>query len=198
MKSIKKILAIVLSTILALGVMSVSAFAEETAGDTTGEAVEKEIVSVVDVVVPAPIDGDVATGTCIIEDSEYELSFIQWVEYSSENILYSSDETVEAEGNFELGKSYVVCITVSAAEGYVFDSADNLIVSINGYEATLADISEDGTELSFTCIFDCGTGIGDGSGDDVSGGFDFDQILGFLKTLLMTFVRFIGSIFGIS
>lgn len=189
MKLIKKILAIALSVILALGIMSVSAFAEDATN---------EVVSVVDVVVPAPVDGDAATGTYAIDSSAYDLTLIQWVEYSSENIIYSSDETFEAEGYFEAGKSYVVCITVNTAEGYVFDSTDNLIISINGYEAVFADVSEDGTELSFTCIFDCDTDADAGDGDDIGGGFDFNQILEFLKTLLVTFVRFIGSIFGIS
>ncbi len=198
MKSIKKILAIALSVILALGVMSVSVFAEDAADGATGDVEAAEIISVVDVVVPAPVDGDAATGTYAIDGSEYDLTFIQWNEYSSDKILYSSDETVEAEGNFEAGKAYVVCITVNAAEGYVFDSAENLVISINGYEAVFADISEDGTELSFTCIFDCDDGADNGGGDDIGGGFDFNQILEFLKTLLMTFVRFIGSIFGIS
>ncbi|MBR3836337.1 MAG: hypothetical protein IKJ69_06110 [Clostridia bacterium] len=198
MKSIKKLLAIMLSVLMAFGIMSFSAFAEDAADDTTTEeTVTAEVISEVDVTVVNPVDGDFATGDYVVDGFEYHLTFIQWVEYSSGNVLYSSDKSVETDGNFEAGKSYVVCLTVKANDGYAFDSVENLIVSVNGYEATIADISDDATELSFTCVFDCDETSDDG-GEDIGGGFDFDQVLEFLKTLLVTFIRMIGSFFGIS
>lgn len=191
MKSLKKLLAITLSAIMALGVMSVSAFAEDVATD--------EVLTYVDVTVAAPVAGEYATGDYAIEDLDYSLSYIQWNEYSSDDILYSSDETIEvADKTFEEGSAYVVCLTVTAADGYVFATAENLVISVNGYEAQLADLSEDAKDLSFTCVFECEAENVDGGDDAVNGGFDFSQLLDLLKTVLLTFVRFLGSLIGLS
>lgn len=185
MKSLKKILAITLSVIMALGVVSASAFAEDVATD--------EIITYVDVTVAAPVAGEIATGDYAIDGVEYGLDFIQWCEYTSDGI----GEPVD--GEFEADSAYIVCLTVMAAEGYVFDSADNLVISVNGYEAELADLSDDSKSLSFTCVFKCDAEDVDG-GDDivVDGGFDFSQLLTLLKTVLLTFVRFLGSLIGLS
>ncbi|MBQ8575326.1 MAG: hypothetical protein IJ447_04690 [Clostridia bacterium] len=184
MKSHKKILAITLSVIMALGVVSVSAFAEDVTTD--------EVITYVDVTVAAPVAGESATGDYAIEGLEYGLEFIQWREYTSDGI----GEPVD--GEFEANSAYVVCLTVMAAEGYVFDSVDNLVISVNGYEAELADLSDDSKYLSFTCVFECDAEDVDDGDDVVGGGFDFGQLLNLIKTVLLTFVRFLGSLIGLS
>lgn len=192
MKSIKKLLAITLSLIMALGVLSVSAFAEDEITD--------EIISVVDITVAAPVAGEYAIGDYEFESVDYSVEFLQWMNYESSEILYSSDDTViPVEKTFEAGEAYIVCLTVATAEGFVFDAEENLIVSVNGYEAEIADLTEDGKELSFTCIFEC-EAEDDIGGDDgnVDGGFSFDQILNLLKSVFLTFIRFIGSLIGLS
>lgn len=195
MKSLKKILAITLSLIMALGIVSVSAFAEDVIEDNT-EAVENEVISAVDITVVRPVAGEYAVGDYVFDSADYSVEFLQWVGYGTEDILYSTDPTVEVtDAAFETGAAYVVCITVVAEEGFVFDAAENLAVTVNGSKAVVADLSDDATELSFTCVFECADSAELG---DEEGGFDFSQVLEFLKTLLMTFVRFIGSIFGIS
>lgn len=195
MKSLKKILAITLSLIMVLGIVSVSAFAEDVIEDNT-DAVENEVISAVDITVVRPVAGEYAVGDYVFDSADYSVEFLQWVGYGTEDILYSTDPTVEVvDKAFESGYSYVICITVAAAEGFVFDEAENLTVTVNGSNAVVADISDDAKELSFTCVFECADSAD--MGDD-EGGFDFSQVLGFLKTLLMTFIRFIGSIFGIS
>ncbi len=192
MKSIKKILAITLSLIMALGVLSVSAFAEDETAN--------EIISVVDITVAAPVAGEYAIGDYAHEGTDYALTFVQWMNYESGEILYSSDETaVPVDKTYEAGEAYIVCITAQAEEGFVFDAQENLIVSVNGYEAEIVDLTEDGKELSFTCVFECEADE-DIGGDDgnADGGFSFDQILNLLKSVFLTFIRFIGSLIGIS
>lgn len=184
MKSLKKIIAITLSLIMALGVVSVSAFAEDA------------VISEVDITVVRPVADEYAVGDYVFDSVDYSVEFLQWMGYGTEEILYSTDPTVEvADKPFELGSAYVVCITVVAEDGFVFDSAENLTLTVNGSKAALADLSDDAKELSFTCVFECADSA-DLGGDE--GGIDFDQILEFLKTLLITFIRFVGSIFGIS
>ena len=198
MKSIKKIFAITLAVIMALGMFAVSAFAE---GET--EEITNEIISVVDVTVAAPVEGEYATGDCVFEGEDYSVAFLQWVGFETENIYYSTDsEAVITEEPFAGGSSYVVCITVAAADGFVFDAQENLIVSVNGYEAEIFDLTEDGKELSFSCLFECESediGGGDDSGDsgDAEGGFSFDQLLSLIKSVFLTFIRFLGSLIGL-
>lgn len=187
MKTFKKALAIVLATMMAFSVLAVSVFAE-------GEA--NAVITFVDVTVAAPVDGEYATGDWVMDTADAEVTFMQWADYYTEDILFSTDEGTEVvDATFVEGGSYVVGITVTAAEGYEFAS-ENLVLSVNGYAAELVDISEDAKEVSFTCVFDCDADnmdIDDGTGN---GSFSFDQVLEFLKSVLMTFVRFIGSIFG--
>ncbi len=196
MKSIKKILAITLSLLMALGVLSVSAFAE---GET--DAITNEIISVVDITVAAPVAGEYAIGDYGYESADYSLTFRQWMNYESGEILYSSDETVvPVDKTFEAGEAYIVCITAQAEEGFAFDSQENLIVSINGYEAEIVDLTEDGKELSFTCVFECEADEDISGGDEgnTDGGFSFGQLFEVLKSALLAFVRFLGSLVGIS
>lgn len=187
MKSLKKILAITLSLIMALGIVSVSAFAEDA---------ENAVISEVDITVVRPVADEYAVGDYVFDSTDYSVEFLQWVGYGTEEILYSTDPTVEVTDKpFEIGSAYVVCITVVAEDGFVFDSAENLTLTVNGSKAAIADLSDDAKELSFTCVFECADSA-DIGGDE--GGIDFDQILEFLKTLLVTFIRLIGSFFGIS
>lgn len=195
MKSIKKLLAITLSLIMALGVFSASVFAEEET-----DVIENEIISIVDITVAAPVAGEYAVGDYEFESVDYSVDFLQWVGFETENIYFSTDpEDVITEEPFTAGDSYVVCITVEAADGFVFDVQENLIVSVNGYEAQIFDLTEDGKELSFSCLFEC-EAEDDIGGDDgnADGGFSFDQILNLLKSVFLTFIRFIGSLIGIS
>ena len=185
MKTFKKALAILLATMMAFSVLAVSVFAE-------GES--NAVITFVDVTVPAPVDGEYATGDWVMDDENAEVTFIQWVDYYTEDILYTTDEETEViDATFVEGGSYIVGITVTAAEGYEFD-AENLVLSVNGYAAELVDISEDATEISFTCVFDCTADEADV--DNGNGSFSFDQVFAFLKSVLMTFVRFIGSLLG--
>ncbi len=189
MKSLKKILAITLSLIMALGIMSVSAFAEDESAD---------VISVIDVAVAEPVEGDVVTGAFAIEGLEYHLTFIQWSEWASGTVLYSSAKDFEVtDRHFEAGHSYVVCLTVKAGDGYVFDSAENLTAYVNNNEAQIANVSEDGKEVSFTYIFDCTVDEGDEGDEGFGSNFDTEQLLELLKTILLTFVRFIGSLLGL-
>lgn len=193
MKTIKKILAITLSVIMALSVMSVCAFAEDEITDA--------ILSEIAITVAAPVAGEYASGDYEFESVDYSITFRQWVNFETSEILYSSDDSVTpVDKAFEAGSAYVVCLTVAAEEGFVFDAAENLVVTVNGYDAQIVDISDDAKELSFTCVFECEEELGgDLGGDDVvTGGFDFSQIIDFIKTALLTFIRFLGSLIGLS
>ena len=185
MKTFKKALAVLLATMMAFSVLAVSVFAE-------GEA--NAVISFVDVTVAAPVDGEYASGDWVMDDENATVTFIQWADYYTEDILYTTDEETEVvDAAFAEGGSYVVSLTVTAAEGYEF-ATENLVLSVNGYAAELVEVSEDAKEVSFTCIFDCDSGEIDV--DDGAGSISFDQILSFLKSVLMTFVRFIGSLLG--
>ena len=190
MKSFKKALAIFLATVMALGVMSVSVFAE-------GESVSGILVSEVDVTVEAPVADCYASGNYLIESEEYELIEMMWTDANTGDILYSTNADAEvADVTFTEGSVYTVSIALYAADGYVFElDSEALIVSINGYAAEVEEISELGKLLIVSCDFECEGEIVDG-GDDTSG-ITFDQILDLLKTVLLTFVRFIGSLLGI-
>ena len=199
MKSLKKILAITLAVIMSLGIVSAAAFAEDET-EVTPEETVNEIISVVDVTVAEPVAGEYATGDCVFEGDDYAVDFLEWVGFETENIYFSTDpEDVITEEPFAAGNSYVVCITVEAADGFVFDTQENLIVSVNGYEAQIYDLTEDGKELSFSCLFECEAeeDIGGGDEGDTDGGFSFDQFLELIKSVFVTFIRFIGSLLGI-
>ncbi len=194
MKTIKKLLAITLSLIMALSVFSVSVFAEEET-----DVIENEIISIVDITVAAPVEGEYALGDYDFESVDYSVDFLQWMNYESGEILYSSDETViPVDKAFEAGEAYIVCLTVAAAEGFAFDAEENLVVSVNGYEAEIVDLTEDGKELSFTCIFECEAEDDIGGDDGNEGGFSFGQLLELIKSVFLTFIRFIGSLIGLS
>lgn len=187
MKSFKKALAILLAAMMTFSVLAVSAFAE-------GEA--NAVITFVDVTVAAPVDGEYATGDWVMDTADAEVTFLQWTDYDTEEILYTTDEETETvDAAFVEGGTYVVGLTVTAADGYEFD-AENIVLSVNGYAADLVDISEDSKEVSFTCVFDCDAEAGDIDDGAGSGSISFDQVLNFLKTLLLTFVRFIGSLLG--
>lgn len=190
MKSLKKSLAIFLAAVMALSVMSVSVFAEETG--VTGTPINE-----VEVTVEAPVADYYASGNYLIESEEYELIDIMWTDTVTGDILYTTDADAEvADVAFTEGSVYTVSIALYAADGYVFElDPENLIVSINGYAAEVEEITELGKLLIVSCDFECEGEVIDG-GDDTSG-ITFDQVLGLLKTVLLTFVRFIGSLLGI-
>lgn len=192
MKSLKKALAIFLATVMALGVMSVSAFADDldTASGTP--------VSFVEVTVEAPVADNYATGNFIIDSDEYELVDMMWTDAETGDILYSTNVDEEiTDVTFTEGSVYTVSIALYAAEGYLFElDSDELIVSINGYVAEVEEISELGRLLIISCDFECTNDADIDDGSD-SSSVTFDQILALLKSVLVTFVRFIGSLFGI-
>ncbi len=180
MKSLKKIVSVFLVCLMALSVMSVSAFAAD------------EVITNVDITVASPANGEKASGACVIDTLNTALNFIEWGNAATDEILYSSDSsTAVVDKAFENGNSYTVRIIIKTGEGYVFNSAKNLNVTINGNKAEIADISPDGKTLAVTSTFTCGA-EGEDNGSDT-----FGQILNFLKTLLLTFVRIIGAFFGI-
>ena len=194
MKSLKKALAIFLASVMALGVMSVSAFAEVI------DSVDGMPITFVDVTVEAPIDGNYASGNFVIDSEEYELADMMWTDAATDDILYSTNVDEEiVDAAFTEGSVYTVSIALYAADGYVFElNADELIVSVNGYVAEVEEISELGKLLIISCDFECSAsdaGIDDG--DDGASSITFDQILELLKTVLVTFIRFIGSLLGI-
>lgn len=190
MKTLKKALAIILATMMAFSVLAVSVFAEGEDAENTAN----EVINFIDVTVVAPIDGEKASGYWVIEDENAEVSFLQWSDYATEEILFTTDAETEAvDKTYAEGGSYVVSLTVKAVDGYEF-SSENLAVSVNGYEAEIVEITEDLKEASFTCIFDCNSDEADI--DDGAGALTFDQFIEFLKAALLAFVRFVGSIFG--
>ncbi len=189
MKTMKKVLAVFLATILAFGVMSVSAFAEDE--DTaSGEA-----INFVDVTIELPEDGVYATNLHSLGSEAYELVSLTWTDVEENEIIYSSlTESLIEEKPFADGKVYTATITLYAASGYVFDLGD-LVVSVNGYAAEIKEINLAGKRLVATCDFECSSE--DFDIDDGGAGITFDQILGLLKTVFVTFVRFIGALLGI-
>ena len=98
MKSIKKVLAVLLAMIMAFGVVSASVFAEE-------ELPEAEVTAIdyVNVTVEAPIAGYLAGGLALSESPTYEVVDLEWTDVETDEILYSTNEDVEfVEKNFEL------------------------------------------------------------------------------------------------
>ncbi len=189
MKSLKKFLAAFLACVMAFGVMSASAFAADT---------DNEIISAIEIAVSAPVDGEFATGLCVIDTSNTTLSFLQWVDEDGA-ILYSSNTDADVvDAAFEIGNSYMVQLVVTAGKGYAFDGTENLTATVNGNDAEIVDVDENGKELAITYTFDC-EAAGDGDDDNNNDGpsITFDQVLNFLKTVLLTFIRFLGSLVGI-
>lgn len=180
MKTFKKALAVLLATMMAFSVLAVSVFAEN------------KVIDAVEVTVALPVDGEYASGDWVLDTVGTAITFLQWTDCETEEILFSTDDEAEiADATFVEGGSYMVSITVATVAGYEF-AAENIDLSINGYEAELVEVSEELNEVSFTCVFDCDSGEIDMDDSSVT----FDQVLSFLKTLLLTFVRFVGSLLG--
>ncbi len=189
MKTMKKILAVFLATILAFGVMSVSVFAED------GDSASGEAINFVDVTIELPEDGLYGSSFHSLGSEAYELVSLMWTDVEANEVIYSSvSESLVEEKPFEDGKVYTATITLYAAKGYVFDLGD-LVVSVNGYAAEIKEINLAGKRLVATCDFECSSEDFDINDDGTS--ITFDQILGLLKTVLITFIRFIGSLLGI-
>ncbi len=195
MKSLKKALAIFLATVMALGVMSVSAFADEET------VVEGTPVSFVGITVEAPVDGYYADCVYDLDSDEYELVDLMWEDAVTGELLYSTVEGAEVvDKAFEAGSVYTVSVALYAADGYVFElDAENLVVSVNGYVAEIEEISEAGKLLIVSCDFECMADGADIGGDDNGNttGNAFNQVLNFLKSLVVSFIRLIGTLFGI-
>lgn len=194
MKSLKKALAIFLATVMALGVMSVSVFADEET------VVEGTLVSFVGITVEAPVDGYNADCVYDLDSDEYELVDLMWEDAETGDLLCSTVEGAEVvDKAFEAGSVYTVTLALNAADGYVFDlDAENLVVSVNGYVAEIEEISEAGKLLIVSCDFECVADGSDIGGDDNNTtGNAFNQVLNFLKSLVVSFIRLIGALFGI-
>lgn len=191
MKTMKKALAVMLAMIMALGVFSLSALAEDDESTASGEA-----ITFVDVTIELPEPEVYPTNYHALGSEAYELVDLTWTDAETDEIVFSSfAESLIETKPFVDGKVYTVTLTLYAAQGYVFD-LENTVVSVNGYVAEIEEINIMGKRLVATCDFECKEDIIDIGGDGTSNAV-FDQILGFLKTLLLTFVRFVGSIFGI-
>ena len=224
MEIMKKVLAVFLATIMALGVMSVSVFAEDELGDVTdgvvdGEVeggeneedetegdetegddvivVEGEAIPFVGITVEAPIAGYNADCIYDFDSEEYELVDLMWSDARTGEVLYSTNADTEVvDKAFEEGSVYKVTLALYAADGYIFE-AEDLIVSINGYVAEVEEITEAGKVLVVSCDFECSGEDIDIGGGDTGSNITFESILGLLKSVLFTFIRFIGSLFGI-
>lgn len=222
MEIMKKVLAIFLATVMALGVMSVSVFAEDEIGNGTIEdgtiedgtvedgtvedeteeddtiVVEGEPIPFVGITVEAPVAGYNADCIYDFDSEEYELVDLMWSDARTGEILYSTNvDTEVVDKTFEEGSVYTVTLALYAADGYVFELED-IIVSVNGYVAEVEEITEAGKVLVVSCDFECtGEDVDLGGGDDTGSNVTFESILGLLKSVLVTFIRFIGSLFGI-
>lgn len=190
MKTMKKALAVLLAMIMALGVFSLSALAEDDENTASGQA-----ISFVDVTIELPEPEIYPTNYHALGSETYELVDLTWKDTEANEIIFSSlaDSLIETKP-FVDGKVYTVTLTLYASQGYVFD-LENTVVAVNGYVAEIEEINIMGKRLVATCDFECKEDIldiGDGTTNAT-----FDQILSFLKTLLLTFVRFVGSLLGI-
>ena len=191
MKSIKKVFAVLLAMIMAFGVVSASAFAEESL-----PADEDTAIDYVNVTVEAPMAGYLADGLAFAEAPYYEIIELEWSDAETDEILYSTNKDAEiVEKTFEEYAIYTVKVALDAAEGYVFEAdSDALEVEVNGKSAEVVDITEDGKTLIISCDFVCQAG--DADIDDGGAGVNFDNIFGVLKTMLRTFMRLIGTLLG--
>lgn len=191
MKSIKKVLAVLLAMIMAFGVVSASVFAEEELPKAEATAIDY-----VNVTVEAPIAGYLAGGLALSEAPTYEVSDIEWTDAETDEVLYSTNEDAEIiEKTFEEYAIYNVKIALSAADGYVFDAdSETLKVEVNGKKAKVVEITEDGSVIIISCDFVCQAE--DADIDNGGAGAGANGVLEFLKTLWATFVRLIGTLLG--
>lgn len=196
MKSIKKVFAVLLAMLMAFGIMSASAFAEENLPEEDLPAVEDTAIDYVNVTVEAPMAGYLADGLAFAEAPSYEVVDLEWTDAETDEILYSTNEDAEiVEKTFEEYAIYNVKIALYAADGYVFEpDSETLVVEVNGKEAEVVEITEEGKVLVVSCDFVCQAE--DADVDDGDTGVNFDNIFGFLKTLFQTFMRLIGTLLG--
>lgn len=191
MKSIKKVLAVLLAMIMAFGVVSASVFAEE-------ELPEAEVTAIdyVNVTVEAPMAGYLADGLAFAEAPSYEVVDLEWTDAETDEVLYSTNEDAEiVEKAFEEYAIYTVKVALGAADGYAFDAeSETLKVEVNGKKAEIVEITEDGNVMIISCDFVCQAE--DADIDDGGMGTNFDGIFAFLKTILQTFLRLIGTLLG--
>lgn len=191
MKSMKKVLAVFLAMIMAFGVVSASVFAEEEIPKAEATAIDY-----VNVTVEAPMAGYLAGGLALSESPTYEVVDLEWTDAETDEVLYSTNEDAEiVEKTFEEYAIYNVKIALSAAEGYVFEAdPETLKVEVNGKKAKVVEIKEDGNIMIISCDFVCQAE--DTDIDDGGMGTNFDGIFAFLKTILQTFLRLIGTLLG--
>ncbi len=191
MKSIKKVLAVLLAMIMAFGVVSASVFAEEELPKAEATAIDY-----VNVTVEAPIAGYLAGGLALSESPTYEVVDLEWTDAETDEVLYSTNEDAEiVEKAFEEYAIYTVKVALGAADGYAFDAdSEALKVEVNGKKAEIVEITEDGNVMIISCDFVCQAE--DADIDDGGMGTNFDGIFGFLKTILQTFLRLIGTLLG--
>ncbi len=193
MKSIKKVLAVLLAMIMAFSVMSISVFADEVIEDAD------KAIDYVNVTVEAPMAGYLADGLAFAEAPSYEVVDLEWTDSETDEILYSTNEDAEiVEKTFEEYAIYNVKIALCAVDGYVFEvDSETLVVEVNGKKAEVVEITEEGKVLVVSCDFVCQAEDADVD-DDGGLGINFDSIFGFLKTILQTFLRLIGTLLGFS
>lgn len=191
MKSIKKVLAVLLAMIMAFSVMSISVFADEVIED------DDKAIDYVNVTVEAPMAGFLADGLAFAEAPYYEVVDLEWTDAETDEILYSTNEDAEiVEKTFEEYAIYNVKIALYAADGYIFEAdSETLVVEVNGKDAEVVEITEEGKVLVISCDFVCQAEDADVD-DDGGLGINFDSIFGFLKTLFQTFMRLIGTLLG--
>ena len=128
-----------------------------------------------------PKVGETATTENIMDD-DYgcHLKNAKWLDAASD-VYLSEDET------FKAGE-YIIEATFEAESGYKFKKAESVEVIINGVEADKVEKNLDGTltaSLKFTCE---------------EGGIklpSLSNLFANIKTILTTFVRFIGSLLGL-
>lgn len=189
MKTMKKALAIFLTTVMTLGVMSVSAFAFDIT-TIVGTPIET-----VGITVEAPIAGYYADGLHSVEAPSYEIVDLTWTDAETDEILYSTNEDVAiVDKVYEEYSIYTVTASVYAADGYVFPlDVEAITVEINGRKAKVEKVTELGKVIVVSCDFVCEAG----DPDDIGGtNTSFDQVLDFIKTIIQTFLRLIGTLLG--
>lgn len=190
MKFMKKSLAVFLAMIMALSVFSVSVFADESEDTASGQA-----INFVGITVELPEDGIYPSNYHVLDSEAYEVADFTWSDAETDEVIFSSlAESLIETKPFVDGKVYTLTVTLYATSGYLFDMED-LVVSINGYAAEIEEVNLLGKRLVATCDFECKAEIIDD--DNGATGITFDQVLDLLKTVLLTFVRLLGSLIGI-
>ncbi len=191
MKSIKKVLAVLLAMIMAFSIMSISVFADEVIEDAD------KAIDYVNVTVEAPMAGFLADGLAFAEAPSYEVVDLEWTDAETDEILYSTNKDAEiVEKTFEEYAIYNVKIALYAADGYVFEAdSETLVVEVNGKDAEVVEITEEGKVLVVSCDFVCQAEDAD-IDDDGGAGINFDNIFDLLQIILQTFLRLIGTLLG--